>query len=367
MEVTVSETCLGAERNPGSEYASLSRLIRQAGLLDRRRGYYAARIAVINGLLAGAWVVFVWLGESWWQLSVAALLAVIFTQTAFIGHDAGHRQIFRSRRGNDLVGLIHGNLVTGISYGWWVDKHNRHHAHPNTEGQDPDVIVRPLSFSTGQANARRGLAALFVRHQAYFFFPLLLLEGVALHVQSCQAVLGRGPLKRRPAEATLLAVHAAGYLGIVFLVLNPLQAIVFILVHQGLLGLYLGCSFAPNHKGMPMIDADDRIDYLRRQVLTSRNVRGGWFIDTLLGGLNYQIEHHLFPSMPRPNLCRAQALIRRFCTEHGVDYCETTLTRSWAQVLSHLNEVGAGNAARRAATDRPATQDRAAEDRTPLR
>ena len=91
------------------------------------------------------------------------------------------------------------------------------------------------------------------------------------------------------------------------LVLSPLKAVVFIVVQQALFGLYLGCSFAPNHKGMPMLAADDQSDFLRRQVLTSRNVRGSWLVDFALGGLNYQIEHHLFPSMPRPNLRRSQA------------------------------------------------------------
>jgi fatty acid desaturase len=339
----VSETIV-AERRTGSEYAHLSRLVRGAGLLDRRRGHYAVRMVVTVGLLLGGWAGFVWLGESWWQLGVAALLAVAFTQIGFLGHDAGHRQILRSRRGNDLIGLIYGNLLVGLSYGWWIDKHNRHHAHPNTEGQDPDLVVDPLSFTPGQARARRGLGAVFARRQAYLFFPLLLLEGFHLHINSVKAVLGRRRLRWRQAELTLLLLHIAGYLGVVFLVLNPLQAIVFILVHQGLLGLYLGCSFAPNHKGMPIITDPDQLDYLRRQVLTSRNVRGGWFVDTLLGGLNYQIEHHLFPSMPRPNLRRAQSLVRGFCAEHGVDYCETTLVRSWAQALSYLDTVGAAPA-----------------------
>ena len=99
----------------------------------------------------------------------------------------------------------------------------------------------------------------------------------------------------------------------VFLVLSPVKAVVFIVVQQGLFGLYLGCSFAPNHKGMLVLGADDRTDFLRRQVLTSRNVRGGWLTDFALGGLNYQIEHHLFPSMPRPNLRRSQAMIEAFC------------------------------------------------------
>ncbi|MER7442316.1 fatty acid desaturase family protein [Micromonospora avicenniae] len=335
----MSDTSLDTDRQRGSDYADLSRLVRAAGLLGRRHGYYAVRIGLVVASLTGLCVLFVRLGESWWQLGVAVALAVVFAQAGFIGHDAGHRQITRSRRVNDLIGIVHGNLLTGISYGWWVDKHNRHHAHPNTEGKDPDIGLEPLSFSAEQARRQRGLGALVVRYQAYLFFPLLLLEGLHLHVNSVKAVLGPRRIARRPAEAGLLALHLGGYLTAAFLLLTPAQAIAFILVNQGLLGLYLGCSFAPNHKGMPILGADDNLDYLRRQVLTSRNVRGGVFLDIVLGGLNYQIEHHLFPSMPCSNLRRARPLIRRFCAERGVDYHETTLGRSWVEALRHLHDV----------------------------
>src|SRR6266516_727806 len=123
----------------GSEYAQLSRQIKEAGLLQRRPGYYARKIAVTAGLLAAGWTVFVMVGNSWWQLAVAAFLAVVFTQIGFLGHDAGHRQIFGSRRASYVLGVLLGNLGIGLSYGWWVGKHNRHHAHPNTEGADPDI------------------------------------------------------------------------------------------------------------------------------------------------------------------------------------------------------------------------------------
>ncbi|MEU8421796.1 acyl-CoA desaturase [Micromonospora sp. NPDC048835] len=338
----MSDTDLGARSDRGSEYADLSRLVRNAGLLDRRPRRYAARVTAVLGGLVLLGVLFVRLGSSWWQTVTAAGVAVLLAQLAFLGHDAGHRQIFRSRRANDVVGLVCANLVTGISFGWWVDKHNRHHAHPNTEGRDPDLMVAPLSFTAGQAAAQRGLRALFVRHQATLFFPLLLAEGLHLHGASIRAVVRRGGLRRRRTEAGLLVVHFAGYLGAVFLVLSGPQAIVFILVNQAVFGLYLGSSFAPNHKGMPILTEADNLDYLRRQVLTSRNVRGGPLIDALLGGLNYQIEHHLFPSMPRPNLHHAQPLIRQFCAKHDITYCETTLIQSWAQGLAHLRAMGAG-------------------------
>jgi fatty acid desaturase len=165
-----------------------------------------------------------------------------------------------------------------------------------------------------------------------------------LHAASVTAVFRPG-LKRRPIEIALLGAHLALYVTAVFLILSPLQAVVFIAVHQGLFGIYLGSSFAPNHKGMPILAENNELDYLRRQVLTSRNVRGGWLTDLALGGLNYQIEHHLFPSMPRPNLRRAQVMIRQFCREHRISYSETTLLRSWREVLRHLDTVGASTAA----------------------
>ena len=85
--------------------------------------------------LAAGWAAFVLVGNSWWQLAVAVFLAVMFTQVGFLGHDAGHRQIFGSRRASYVLGLLYGNLCIGLSYGWWVDKHNRHHAHPNKIGR----------------------------------------------------------------------------------------------------------------------------------------------------------------------------------------------------------------------------------------
>jgi fatty acid desaturase len=136
-------------------------------------------------------------------------------------------------------------------------------------------------------------------------------------------------------------VHVVGYLTALFVVLTPWQAIAFLAVHQALFGLYMGCSFAPNHKGMPTFGPETKLDFLRRQVLTSRNVRGGWAVDQLLGGLNYQVEHHLFPSMPRPCLRRAQRIVRGYCRERDVAYTEVGLVASYRAALRHLHELGA--------------------------
>ena len=323
-----------------SEYTQLSRQIKQAGLLDRRRGWYTARIGLNLALLAAGWMIYAILGDSWWQLLTGAYLAVVFTQLAFVGHDAGHRQIFRSRRANDLVGLLHGNLLIGVSFDWWVAKHNRHHTNPNHEDLDPDISITALAFTADQASSRHGLVRLLARYQAWVFFPLLLLEAAHLHLASTKAIL-RGSGRANTVEGLLLLAHVAGYITALVLVLSPLQAVAFVAVQQGLFGLYLGCAFAPNHKGMPTLTDADQLDFLRRQVLTSRNVRGSRLVDFVLGGLNYQIEHHLFPNMPRPNLRQAQPLIRAFCQQHGLPYTQASLFGSYAEAVRHLHTVGA--------------------------
>jgi fatty acid desaturase len=323
-----------------SEYTQLSRQIKQAGLLERRRGWYATKIGINLLLLASGWVAFAALGESWWQLVTAVYLAIVFTQLAFVGHDAGHRQLFRSRHANDLAGLLHANLLVGISFDWWVGKHNRHHSNPNHEDLDPDISITALAFTVDQASAKHGLVRLIARYQGWLFFPLLLLEAAHLHLATSKAIL-RGSGRANTVEGLLLLAHVAGYVTALVLVLSPLQAVAFIVVQQGLFGLYLGCAFAPNHKGMPTLTDADELDFLRRQVLTSRNVRGSWLVDLVLGGLNYQIEHHLFPNMPRPNLRRAQPLIRAFCRQHGLAYVEASMVGSYAEAVRHLHAVGA--------------------------
>jgi fatty acid desaturase len=303
------------------DFHDLTMHLRAAGLFDRRLGYYGMKVALTVAAFVGGWVGFFLLGDSWATLGVAVFLGIVGTQLGFLGHDAGHRQIFESRRANRLLGLGIGNGLIGMSYGWWVPKHGAHHAHPNEPGRDPDIGVGPGFLD---------------RWQAGLFFPLMLLRSTGLYVSGVQDLVRRRRDRSVLSEGALLAVHAACYLTAVFWVLSPLKAIAFVAVHQAAFSLYLGCSFAPNHKGMPLIERGSPVNFARRQVVTARNVSGGRWIGFVFGGLNYQIEHHLFPTMPRPNLARAQATVRAFCNEHHLGYAEERLIASYRQAVRHL-------------------------------
>ncbi|MGW5861324.1 fatty acid desaturase family protein [Streptomyces sp. NPDC055239] len=337
-----------AERSPGtttrqpagSDFAPLLRTVKEQGLLGRRTGWYA-RTIVVNALALAAVVTGMFLiGGSWWVLLLAPVLAALCARTAFIGHDAGHSQITGDRRVSHAIGLIHGNLLLGMSSAWWNDKHNRHHANPNHIDKDPDVAADVLVWTSKQAKVRVGFRRWLTRNQAWLFFPLTLLQGIAMKIYGFQDLRRQSP-RERVLEGLLLVAHLVGYVTLLLTTMPVGHALAFAAIHQALFGLHLGLAFAPNHKGMEMPDPDgERWGHLSRQVLTSRNIRGSVLTDWFLGGLNYQIEHHLFPSMPRPSLRRAQPLVRAHCAELGMPYTEAGFIDSYRQVLRHMYEVG---------------------------
>ncbi len=322
-------------------FRELALRVRSAGLLNRRLGYYTVKIGLTVAMFAAGWAAFVVVGNSWATLGLAAFLGVMCTQLGFIGHDAGHQQVFGSRRANRLLGLAVGNALIGLCYGWWVPKHSAHHAHPNEMGRDPDIGDGLFTFDPAQAQGtgRRSFVRLLARWQAPLFFPLMVLRSAGLHMSGVQYLLRRRD-RSAAVEGLLVVVHVALYLTMVLLVLSPLKALAFVVVEQAVFSVYLGCSFAPNHKAMPIIPTNSGMGFARRQVVTARNIAGGSLTTLMLGGLNYQIEHHLFPSMPRPNLRHAQTLVREFCLASELSYCETSLSESFRRILRHLEASG---------------------------
>jgi fatty acid desaturase len=320
-------------------YAELAEEIRSLGLMRRRPLFYAVLSTIIVLAMVGAVAGLVLLRHSWWAVLLAPVSGVLSAQLGFFAHDAAHRQISRKERPSRMLGLLSGNLLNGLSYGWWLTKHNSHHAHPNDLESDPDVYAGVVVFDREQGSRRRGVAGWVTKYQAWLFLPMLTLEGLNLHASSIRAVLRPG-LRHRRVEAVLLTLHFAGYVALLALTLSWSHALVFFVVHQAVFGVYLGCSFAPGHKGMPVLEPEQAADPLLRQVLTSRNVRGGHLVSAVMGGLNFQIEHHLFPSMPRPHLYHAQRVVRRFCEDRGVSYEVATIAATYAAVARHLDAVG---------------------------
>ena len=320
-------------------YAELKRRVVAEGLLAKQPLYYFVTTSVTLLLFAAGIAVLVAADQLWIRLLDAVFMAAVFAQIAFLGHDTGHRQIFRARRYTKLMGCLV-TLLLGVSISWWVEKHNRHHSFPNEVSVDPDLDLPMLAFSEEEAAAKQGAWRLLARYQSYFFLPILAFEGVGLRLASLQ-FLFRRDRKYPLMEPVLVAVHSVLYVVLLLSVLSVRDAILVGLVHHLATGVYLGSIFAPNHKGMPLTHKGQTIDFLHRQVLTSRNVKSHPMTDILYGGQNYQIEHHLFPSMPRCNLHRAQVIVKAFCREQAIPYGEESIVGSYREILGHLHRVSA--------------------------
>ena len=323
-----------------SDYAIVRRRVREAGLLEKEPWFYARSIAAKMTLLAACLVLFGLVRNPWVQAANAVALAIISGQLGFQLHDSGHRQMFAKGWKNAVVGLVTGDLLLGMSFGWWVDKHNRHHANPNHVDMDPDINTVAISYSSARALERRGLLRTIARYQAYLFFPLILLLGWSMHASSLGYLLKRRS-RHRSTELALLAAHVLLYVGLALYFLGPWSALMIIAIHQCCAGVYMATVFAPNHKGMPEVDDSSDLDFLRKQVLTSRNVRSHPLTDMWFGALNYQIEHHLFPTMSRNRVREAHLIVRELCEERGIPYHEVSMLQSYRELLGFLHEVGA--------------------------
>lgn len=331
-------------REPGNNsrtniYPELRQLIKEQGLLERQPAYYTYKILSTLSLLALSITLLAIVDNTWLQLANAAFLAFVFGQSGYVGHDAGHRAVFRSLRGNEFIGLG-ASFLLGMSRSWWITAHNQHHSTPNDLESDPHTMLEPFSFSQELALRRSKVMRFLVGYQAFYFVPALLLESLALRLASFRYLWSRPSARYAPTELLLMGLHFLFYFGLLFYFLSPWQVLGFFLVHQGLFGLYYGTVFAPNHKGMLILDKDNPLDFLRTQVLATRNVKPGLIADFWYGGLNYQIEHHLFPLMPRNNFGKARKIIKAFCQQHGVPYYETGTFKSYREVLSYLHRVG---------------------------
>lgn len=321
-------------------YPELNALIQEQGLLAKQPLYYTYKVVTTSGLFVASITFLLVVDNFWLQLLNATFLAFVFGQIGYIGHDAGHKVIAKSNRINELLGLG-SSFFINLSRSWWVTKHNQHHKTPNDLDLDPHTAIPLLVFSQEDSVKKKGFLRFLVGYQAFYFIPLLVLEGFGIRLASIQFLLQRKDIRYPVIEPILMIIHFLVYFGLLFYALNPLQVIAFVVVHQGLFGLYYGTVFAPNHKGMLIPDKDQPLDFLRAQVLTTRNIKPNPFIDFWYGGLNYQIEHHLFTNMPRNQLGKARKIIQKFCAEHEISYQEDTTLGAWRDILRHLHEVSA--------------------------
>ena len=356
-------------------YRDLRTKLIMMGMFKSSKLYYAYKCSFNMGMWAVA-VAMVYFSDSFVvHMASALLLGLFWQQCGWLAHDFLHHQVFKQRKYGDLVGIFWGNLMQGFSMQWWKNKHNSHHAVPNLHSTsavsadgDPDMDTMPLlAWSLEQARSFRelhnGKDSAFVRFmikwQAFTYFPILLLARLSWLNESFKTAFGLGAstenaklemklkgLQHPFLEKTGILLHHTWVLVLSsgFGRFSVLRSLAYFFTATCSSGLFLALVFGLGHNGMSTYEAKTRPDFWKLQVTTTRNITGGhgvpqFFVDWLCGGLQYQVDHHLFPMMPRHNLKRTHDLIESFCKEWEVEYHEADIYDGTIEVLQHLSKV----------------------------
>ena len=333
-ELDISASFVG-QRSGASDlnraYAGLRQVIESEGLLDKTpRNYLWQTILALSTIATG----FALLGafeNLTIHIGAALILSIGVVQAALVGHDIAHRQVFRSQQFLSVFGVIFWNFILGASFRYWTHKHDRHHAHPNHIGKDPDLGA-PFLFSHSQLGSASRFRRWSARYQKIYFFLILALAYFSV-VENSIRYLAKEKLSRSiTIEWLLFVFHFVAFFTLFGFLLDWPRVFLLTLIHYVTMGIYLGLIFAPNHKGLRIYERDESLPHAYRQVVSSRNIRPHPLVDYFFGGLNYQIEHHLFPTMPRAHLKRARELVRSFTTRESLPYQELNFVGAFCAI-----------------------------------
>ncbi len=325
-------------RDDTALYAELKRKITEAGLFKPAWFFYAKTLVYLGvPILACLYILYA--SDSWLRILLAPVMSYLLTQTSYIAHDAGHRQLSKSTLVNDIVLLIVDPIV-GLSPSWWMSAHNAHHSFPNDVQRDPNYRVGILAFSNSQLLEKSAFMKKVCRWQGWYYVPAIMTETLAMRFESFRFLRKGGRYQR--LESLGLLVYFVSHFGFLYLTLGLWGAVGFSIIHQLLLGLYLGAVFAPNHKGMHVVLPGEELSFLERQTITARNVRPGFFTDRFMGGLNYQLEHHLFPTVGRNEMKAVRSIVKPFCEQNNISYYETGIWKSYKEIAGFLDSTGRG-------------------------
>jgi len=318
-------------------YAQLKKTVESEGILDRSYGYYAAMaIFAFGGFLLTLY--FIYITSSLFLLLVLGFIFSFFAvQVGGFMHDAGHRAIFKSTKFNDLVGYISG-LFLVESVEWWMKTHNMHHANTNEEGEDPDLEIPLVSFTRSKFLKEKGVAGVIKKYQAWTYYPLRALVSLTRKSGSFIYYIQNFKLSNSWKVFGLIVGLIIWYV-LPFVLFDAAKTAVVLLSINIPLGLYISNIFAPNHKGMPEIKKGHKLSFLEQQIITSRNVKGGFWTEFFFIGLNYQIEHHLFTNCPRNKLKLITPHVKKLCGELNLEFTEVGTIETNKIIIEELNKV----------------------------
>ena len=309
------------------------------GFFAKKTKAYFSRFVIASTLLVVAYFYTIQL-NSWVLLILASLvLALLSLQVGFVAHDAGHGATSRKKWVNVAFGHVCFTIVNGLGFTYWRETHLAHHQNCQDEENDPDMLSDGIiSLTAAQAKKKKGFVQHVLPFQAYYFWFVIVLYPYKLRYQGFEHLCKNF----RNSKADLMMIlHYALWLLLPTLIpgVGFLDTLLVYVLTASFLGVLLMGVFSVNHLGMPIIFDGEKLGYFNQQAGLTRNIRNHPIFDFFFGGLNSQIEHHLFPNAPSMNLRKGRATVKEFCAENDVNYHEESYFSSLKSVTRHLARI----------------------------
>jgi fatty acid desaturase len=302
--------------------------VKAAGLLDRVpiRG-----IVEMVGIVLALLIVLSTL-DYWNPFLLGLVMTIIATRAVFVSHDILHLQYFKSKKLSFKLSYPFSALILSNSSSWWDYKHNiNHHTYCNIIEKDEDIRALDGAFTNDN---HRGDSEFLKKYKHLVFWGAMFFMNYAFIAQSYNFVIKR----KLWGELGLMLLHWPLIWGTMFYVLPFSDALTVYLVHNTLASVWLAFGFITNHLGCEAFEENEAkgFSWMELQMRGSRSLIGGTFVHWFYGGLNTQIEHHLFPKAPRFNLLKVQEITRAFAKKHDIFYFETTPIQAYVQINEAL-------------------------------
>jgi len=361
---------LSASEKPSSiseDFENIRQELINQGLFKPRWSFYMGKFIVCMIMFAFVWLGVLFTDSLMIHCLCALLLGLFWQQIAFLGHDAGHIGISHNITTDRVIGLVVGNFFTGISLAWWKKSHNIHHTITNAIEHDPDIQHLPL-FAISSDLLKRPIWSTYYKRFiplnpfAYFcckyqcasYYIIMAFARVNLYFQSFMLLLSLGPYEAKNMKGEFiwskeleLRVLFGFWLWFAFLVTrlpDMLTRVLFVVLSHNIAGI-LHVQITLSHFVMPtyLSTKEDKNygddDFVHKQLETTLDISCPWYMNWFHGGLQYQVEHHLFPRLPRHSLEASQKIIKDYCNRHNLNHCSAPFIDANYMLMGILRKV----------------------------
>jgi fatty acid desaturase len=304
-------------------FDELKTQVREAGLLDRvpLRGsleMIAVLVSIIIALITA---------PLWHPVLLALFITLIMTRSVFVSHDVLHTQYFKNKALSKKLSFPFSAIILSNSSSWWDYKHNvNHHTYCNVVEKDEDILAMDGAFT----HDKKGNSPFIKKYKHIIFWGAQFFMFPAFIAQSYSFVIKR----KLWGEFTLMLLHWPLIWGTLIYQVGAVDTLIIAITLNFVLSPWLSFGFITNHLGCETFNEEEAkgFSWMELQMRGSRSLIGGKIIHWFYGGLNTQIEHHLFPKAPRFNLLKVQQITKEFAQKYDIPYFETTPIMAYVQI-----------------------------------